>query len=899
MATNPVAKKSFILVDGSSYLFRAYHAMPPLTNAEGKPTGAVYGVINMLRKLIKETQPHPLAVVFDTKQKNFRHELFPTYKANRIEMPEDLAVQIEPLHRLIVAMGVPLIAVPGIEADDVIATLAFEAKAAGYQVIISTGDKDFAQLVEKDITLVNTMTNTIMTEEAVKEKFGVSPNQMIDYLALVGDSVDNIPGIPKVGPKTAQKWLSTYGSLDNLIAHQIELPGKIGENFRNNLPQLALSKALVTIRHDFTLPVTFASLLPTPPETATLAGLFKQLGFNSWLKDLDSLSATEVQIPNHHYECILEKDQLHAWVEKLQKAVCIAIDTETTGLDPLQATLVGISFSVTPGEAAYLPLNHTYEGAPAQLPIALVYDLLQPIFSDKAKLFIGHNLKFDYQVLMQAGFTLTEPFFDTMIASYVLNSVASRHDLKSVVKQYLNENMLSYEDVTKTGHKQMTFEQVALEVATQYSAADADMALRLYHYFLPLLEADPNLRRVFYEIDMPLVLVLATMESTGIHVDCDLLKNQSESLAQKLAKLEEQAFCLAGESFNLNSPKQLQTILYEKLNLPMLQKTPTGQPSTAEPVLAELAKNYELPKLILEYRSYQKLKSTYTDKLPQQVNPKTKRVHTSYHQAITATGRLSSSDPNLQNIPIRTEEGRQIRKAFITEPGWQLLSADYSQVELRIMAHLSGDQGLLAAFQANEDIHTRTASEIFGVPLESVTKDQRRHAKAVNFGLIYGMSAFGLAHQIETDRETAQSYIDHYFQRFPGVKTYMEETRAKAHEHGWVETLFGRKLQLPEIRAKNLALRRQAERAAINAPMQGTAADIIKKAMRKIHDWCQQHPAEIRMLLQVHDELVFEVKQSFIETARSTIQNIMQTVGNLNAPLLVDVGVGVNWDEAH
>ncbi len=899
MAVNLVEKKSFILVDGSSYLFRAYHAMPPLVNAEGKPTGAIYGVINMLRRLIKETQPHPVTVVFDTKQKNFRHELFPDYKANRAEMPEDLAEQIAPLHRLIQAMGLPLVAVPGIEADDVIATLAFEAKTAGYQVVISTGDKDFAQLVGEDITLVNTMTNTIMDEAAVLEKFGVQPNQIIDYLALVGDSVDNVPGIPKVGPKTAQKWLNTYGSLDNLITHQQELPGKVGENFRTHLSQLALSKALVTIRHDFPLPVSFAALQPAPPETDTLMTLFKQLGFNSWLKDLDSLSAAEQKVSDHHYVCITEKQQLQDWIDKLHKADYIAIDTETTGLDPFQARLVGISLSVQPGEAAYLPIAHDYEGAPLQLPFGLVYDLLQPIFGDKTKRLIGHNLKFDYQVLMQAGFILPDPFFDTMVASYVLNSVSSRHDLKSVVKQYLNEEMLTYESITQTGNKQVGFEKVALTVATQYSAADADMALRLYHYFSPLLTADSGLNRVFYEIDMPLVPVLIDMEQTGIQIDCDLLATQSTSLAQKLEKLEEQIFCLAGESFNINSPKQLQTILYEKLNLPMLQKTPTGQPSTAEPVLAELAKNYELPKLILEYRSYQKLKSTYTDKLPLQVNAKTKRVHTSYHQAITATGRLSSSDPNLQNIPIRTEEGRQIRKAFITTTGWQLLSADYSQVELRIMAHLSKDKGLLAAFQANEDIHARTASEIFGVPLDAVTKDQRRHAKAVNFGLIYGMSAFGLANQIESNRETAQSYIDHYFERFPGVKTYMEETRAKAHEHGCVETLFGRKLQLPDIRSKNLAFRRQAERAAINAPMQGTAADIIKIAMRKIHVWCESHSSEIRLLLQVHDELIFEVKQSFVETARLAIREMMQTVDELNVPLLVEIGVGSNWDEAH
>lgn len=893
------AKKSFILVDGSSYLFRAYHAMPPLNNAEGKPTGAIYGVINMLRKLIKETQPHPVAVVFDTKQKNFRHELFPDYKANRTEMPEDLAEQIAPLHCLIQAMGLPLVAVPGIEADDVIATLAFEAKAAGYQVVISTGDKDFAQLVGKDITLVNTMTNTIMDEAAVLEKFGVHPNQIIDYLALVGDSVDNIPGIPKVGPKTAQKWLNTYGSLDNLITHQHELPGKVGENFRNHVAQLELSKALVTIRYDFPLPVSFETLLPAPPDTNRLMTLFKQLGFNSWLKDLDSLSAAEQKIPDHHYVCITEKQQLQDWVDKLHKAECIAIDTETTGLDPFQATLVGISLSVQPGEAAYLPLAHDYEGAPSQLSFALVYDLLQPIFSDKSKRFIGHNLKFDYQVLMQAGFQLIEPFFDTMVASYVLNSISSKHDLKSVAKQYLNEAMLTYDAVTQTGGKQVTFEKVAVNVATQYSAADADMALRLYHYFSPLFAAEAGLNHVFYEIDMPLVPVLTQMEQTGIQIDCDLLRAQSTALAQKLEKLEEQIFCLAGESFNINSPKQLQVVLYEKLNLPMLQKTPTGQPSTAEPVLAELAKNYDLPKFILEYRSYQKLKSTYTDKLPLQINSKTKRVHTSYHQAITATGRLSSSDPNLQNIPIRTEEGRQIRKAFVTAPGWLLLSADYSQVELRIMAHLSKDNGLLAAFQANEDIHARTASEIFGVPLDSVTKDQRRHAKAVNFGLIYGMSAFGLAHQIETDRDTAQSYMDHYFQRFPGVKTYMEKTRAKAHQQGFVETLFGRKLQLPDIRSKNLALRRQAERAAINAPMQGTAADIIKIAMRKIHAWCQSHDSEIHLLLQVHDELVFEVKQSFVDTAQHAIREMMQTVNELNVPLLIDIGVGPNWDEAH
>lgn len=893
-----------VLVDGSSYLFRAYHALPPLMNSKGQPTGAVYGVANMLKKLLAEYPSHHVAVVFDTKSKNFRHELYPDYKANRPEMPEELASQIQPLHDLIRAMGVPLIAVEGIEADDVIGTLAKQAVDDQRQVIISTGDKDFAQLVSKNIALINTMSNSYLDEAGVLEKFGVKPNQIIDYLALMGDTVDNVPGVPGVGPKTAVKWLQKYHTLDNLIAHADEITGKIGDKFRDKIDYLPLAKKLVTIHQDMTLSLTLEDLLTKPKEVDKLRELFTELEFRSWLKELDhavtSFVPTVIEKKlDKNYQIIYTEAELNELISHCDKNKIFALDTETDSLFALEANLIGVSLAYQTGQGAYIPISHDYEGAPVQLDKDFVITAIQKLVSNKHNLIIAQNLKYDAQVLSNLGVEIQAPCFDTMLASYVLQSSGTRHDMDSLAKKYLGYTTTTFEDIAGKGVKQKTFNQIDLDQAGPYASEDADITYRLYECFSESLEQSPKQKWVFDNIEMPLVSVLTKMERHGVAIDVVKLHQQSEELTNKIASLEQQVYEKSGQMFNLGSPKQLQEILYDKLGLPALEKTPTGQPSTSESVLQQLSEYHEIPKLILEFRSLSKLKSTYTDRLPEQIFEKTGRVHTSYQQAVTATGRLSSSDPNLQNIPIRTEEGRKIRQAFIAEPGWTLVSADYSQIELRIMAHLSKDPGLIQAFHDHEDIHRCTAAEVFGVQRAEVTDLQRRHAKAINFGLLYGMSAFGLAKQIHASREEAQRYINQYFQRYPGVKVYMDEVRAKAKQTGFVETLTGRRLYLPEINSKNRMRQQASERAAINAPMQGTAADLIKLAMIQIQNWVDTVPDKIKMVLQVHDELVFEVKQTFTLEACDRIREKMVQALVLDVPLEVSIGVGPNWDEAH
>lgn len=914
-------QKVLVLVDGSSYLFRAYHALPSLTTSKGLPTGAAYGVLNMLRKLLKEYQPDYIAVVFDTKAKTFRHEMYEDYKANRPEMPEELAVQIKPLHEVIEAQGLPLLMMEGYEADDIIGTLAKQAAKHHIKTIISTGDKDFAQIVDANTVLVNTMSNTIMDEKGVVEKFGVKPEQIIDYLALVGDAVDNVPGIPKVGPKTAAKWLQEYGTIEDLIKNADKISGVVGENLRNNLDRLATSRKLVTIHNDVPLKQTVENLVQSSQETEKLRALFQELEFNSWLRELNQGAAESYSLTTEgskhpapegvkgeekkssqssvHYECILEEAQFAQWLAKLEQAGQFVIDTETDNLDAMAANLVGISLSTTSHEGAYIPVGHSYENCPKQLPLKQVLAKLKPLLESDKKIKIAQNLKYDLQVLRNYDIEIKQPVMDTMLESYVLQSTASRHDMDSLALKYLNYTTISYNDVTGKGAKQITFDKVELEKAVPYSSEDADITLRLHEVLWPEIEDKAKLKWVFEQIEMPLVYVLTTMERNGVMIDVVKLEEQSKTLAIRIKELEEEVYRLAGEVFNLSSPKQLQEILFTKLKLPVLEKTPTGQPSTGESVLQELSAEYELPKFILEYRSLSKLKSTYTDRLPETINPKTERVHTSYHQAVTATGRLSSSDPNLQNIPIRTEEGRKIRQAFIAPKGFVILAADYSQIELRIMAHLSQDPGLLKAFNHNIDIHTYTASEVFGVKREAVTAEQRRGAKAINFGLLYGMSAFGLAKQLGISREEAQIYIKHYFHRYPKVKEYMESTKEYAAKHGYVETLCGRRLYLPEIKSKNGMRRMAAERAAINAPMQGTAADLIKLAMIAVHDWSTSHTDKVKMIMQVHDELVFEVAHDFIETAKNAIEKRMQNALKIDVPLEVSIGTGKNWDEAH
>ena len=904
-----MAEKTLVLVDGSSYLFRAYHALPLLTNSKGECTNAILGVTNMLKKLVDTYPDAYFGVIFDAPGKTFRNDMYPEYKANRSAMPEELREQIKPLHGLIKAMGLPLVMESGVEADDVIGTLAQQAEKAGLDVVISTGDKDIAQLVTKKIALINTMNNQWLDEVGVQEKFGVPPERIIDYLALMGDASDNIPGVPKVGPKTAAKWLNQFGSLDEIIARADEVKGKVGESLREHLDEIPLSKDLVTIRCNVPLNEAPTDLVRTEADADKLHEMVSHFEFNSWLKQLDAgptkVSAAVVeedQLPPKlelKVDTVMDEAAFNAWLEKLKAADMFAFDTETTDLDYTKALVVGVSFAVEAGHAAYVPVAHTYPGAPQQLSRQWVLDQLKPLLESENVVKVGQNLKYDANVLANHGIVLAGIGHDTMLESYVLNSTATRHNMDALAEKYLGEETIHYEDVAGKGAKQIGFDQVAVEIAAPYAAEDADITLRLHQQLFSKLEKIDTLRRVYQDIEMPLVPVLARMEQTGVLVDEQMLVQQSSELSAKIQVLETQAHEAAGQPFNLGSPKQIQEILYDELGLPILKKTPKGQPSTAENVLQDLALDFPLPRIILEHRSLSKLRSTYTDKLPKQINPVTGRVHTSYHQAVTATGRLSSSDPNLQNIPVRSEEGRRIRQAFIAEPGYIVLAADYSQIELRIMAHLSQDKGLLQAFKDGLDVHKATAAEVFGVPLDQVETHQRRSAKAINFGLIYGMSAFGLAKQLDIDRGAAQGYINLYFERYPGVKQYMDETRELAREQGYVETLFGRRLYLPDINAKNGQRRQYAERTAINAPMQGTAADIIKLAMLSVDEWLQTDKPAVRMVMQVHDELVFEVESSYVEVASNLIKQKMSDAADLDVPLIVDVGTGNNWDDAH
>ncbi|WP_394236063.1 DNA polymerase I [Pseudomonas anguilliseptica] len=947
-----MSQAPLVLVDGSSYLYRAFHALPPLTTSKGLPTGAVKGVLNMLKSLRKQYPKSPFAVVFDAKGGTFRDEMFAEYKANRPSMPDELRVQVEPLHASVRAMGYPLLCVEGVEADDVIGTLARQCAAEGRDVVISTGDKDMAQLVCPHVTLVNTMTGSVYDIDGVKAKFGVGPELIIDYLALMGDKVDNIPGVPGVGEKTALGLLvGVGGGLDVLYANLDKVPELPIRGAKTLPAKLAehkdmayLSYALATIKLDVPLNIAIDSLHPGEMDVPALMELYAELEFKTWRDELlrsnpapaakapvaaaddlfalaPSASAVNVAAPAAaaaavetsvaeqpapaalgDYTCILEQAQFDQWLEKLRNAELIAFDTETTGLDAQQAQLVGLSFAVKAGEAAYIPVAHSYMGVPSQLDRDAVLKALKPILEDPNKAKVGQHAKYDINILANASTPIAVQgvAFDTMLESYVLDSTATRHDMDSLALKYLDHSNIRFEDIAGKGAKQLTFDQIDLAQAAPYAAEDADVTLRLHQHLWSKLSAEPSLAKVLQEIEMPLVLVLARIERQGALVDANLLGLQSNELGEKLVALERQAFEIAGEEFNLASPKQLGVILYEKLGLPVLSKTAKGQASTAEAVLAELAEqDFELPKVLMQYRSLSKLKSTYTDRLPEQINPRTGRIHTSYHQAVAATGRLSSTDPNLQNIPIRTAEGRRIRQAFVAPKGYKLLAADYSQIELRIMAHLAKDESLLDAFRHGRDVHKATAAEVFGVPLEAVTSDQRRSAKAINFGLIYGMSAFGLAKQIGCDRKQAQAYIDVYFARYPGVLAYMERTREQASEQGFVETLFGRRLYLPDIHAKNQALRKGAERTAINAPMQGTAADIIKRAMVTVNNWLSESGLDAKVILQVHDELVLEVREDLVEQVSEQIRPLMGNAAMLDVPLLVEVGVGDNWDEAH
>ncbi len=928
-----MTSRKLVLVDGSSYLYRAFHALPPLTNSRGEPTGAVLGVLNMLQKLLKEETPERVAVVFDAPGRTFRDDLFEQYKANRAPMPDDLRAQVEPLLEAVAAMGLPLLRIGGVEADDVIGTLAVRGAADGFRVLISTGDKDMAQLVGPQISLVNTMSNTRLDRVGVKVKFDVYPEQIVDYLALVGDSSDNIPGVTGVGPKTAAKWLNQFHTLDDLLAHAGEIPGKVGENLRNELAVLELSRKLATIDTHLQIGVTPEELTAAAPDTGRLRAVYTRLELRMLLKSLDSgAAATEgaalagpgasdegavgefvaahgmpvnlgvssgSATQSRHYQMITDSAALLTWLEKLSAAPLASFDTETDSLNYMQARIVGLSFAVTPGEAAYLPLGHDYAGAPQQLDRDSTLAAFKPWLEDAGKFKLGHHLKYDMHVLANYGINVAGQRYDSMLESYVLNSVANRHDMDSAAERYLGLKTIRFEDVAGKGAKQLTFNQVDVDRATEYAAEDADVTLQLHRALWPQIAAVPRLAVLYETIEQPLVPVLFRMERAGVLVDRELLRVQSVQLEKRMQELAALAHGEAGGPFNLDSPKQLQEILFGKLGIPVVRKTPTGQASTAEDVLEELAAEHSLPRLILEYRGVAKLKSTYTDKLPDQIEPRTGRIHTSYHQAVAATGRLSSSDPNLQNIPIRTTEGRRIRQAFIAPPGHRLVAADYSQIELRIMAHLSGDESLLRAFSEDRDVHQATAAEVFGVTLAGVTADQRRSAKAINFGLIYGMSAFGLARQLGIGRGDAQRYVDLYFQRYPGVKRYMDETRRKAHETGFVETVFGRRLYLPEIQSRNQALRQYAERSAINAPMQGTAADIIKRAMIDVDGWLQSSATPARLIMQVHDELVLEVAEEAVDSVVRELRQRMAAGATLRVPLKVDIGIGNNWDEAH
>ncbi len=910
-----------VLIDGSSYLYRAFHALPPLTGPDGSPTGALFGVVNMLRATLKEN-PDYAAFVVDASGPTFRDEMYPAYKANRPPMPDELRAQIEPMLAIVQALGIPLLRVPGVEADDVIGTLALQARREGIPVLISTGDKDFAQLVQPGITLVNTMTGTVLDEAGVQEKFGVRPDQVVDLLALMGDTVDNVPGVEKCGPKTAAKWLAEYGTLEGVMAAAPGMKGKIGENLRAALDRLPLNKQLVTIKTDVELEQGPADLKPRPRDIEALRELYRRYGFNAALKDLEAgngagsrrstppgpaaLAGDTAEAPAEGlaapgaYECVTGKKALEAWIERLRDAPLIAMDTETDSLDPMRARLVGLSFAVEPGAACYIPVGHDYPGVPAQLDREEVLEALRPLLEDPDRPKLGQHGKYDLHVLRRHGVQVRGYAEDSMLESFVWNAGGQRHDMDTLAQKYLGYQTIKYEQVAGKGAKQIPFSAVSLEDATRYAAEDADITLRLHRVLSEKLATEPRLQSVYRDIEMPLVPVLARMEAKGVLVDADELRRQSEDLGRRMLAAQQRAHEIAGRAFNLDSPKQLGALLFDELKLPVLVKTPTGAPSTNEEALEAIADQHELPRLVLEYRGLAKLRNTYTDKLPEMVNPETGRVHTSYHQAGAATGRLSSNDPNLQNIPIRTEDGRRIRTAFIAPPGRKMVACDYSQIELRIMAHLSGDEGLLRAFESGQDIHRATAAEVFGLPLEEVGADQRRAAKAINFGLMYGMGAWGLARQLGIGRGEAQDYIALYFSRYPGVRDYMERVRQQARDLGYVETVFGRRLQLQEIHSRNAAQRAGAERAAINAPMQGTAADIIKRAMVSVDAWLRDNAAgRADMLLQVHDELVFEADADFVDTLVEEVRRRMSAAAELRVPLVVDVGVGANWDEAH
>ena len=931
-----------VLVDGSSYLFRAYHAMPPLNNSKGMPTGAIKGVVNMMRSLAKDYANANIVVVFDAKGPTFRNEMYAQYKAHRPPMPDDMRPQIEPIHQIINAMGLPLLIIPGVEADDVIGTLAAQATAQGIDTLISTGDKDMAQLVSPHVGLVNTMTNTYLDEEGVFTKFGVRPDQIIDYLAIVGDTADNIPGVPGAGPKTAVKWLAAYDTLENIMEKADEIGGKIGEKLRNALDFLPLSQALTTIKLDVELEQSLDQMAPKPVDQAALLALYEDLEFRSWANVLiqDGVTASSLPITHGHsnadtnnpsnnssnhsshaslndneapqkviptpqavahknYSTVTTLADLAPWLKACKEATIFAFDTETTSLNYMEAQLVGVSLCIEAGTAVYVPCGHDYVGAPEQISRPDLIAAIKPLLEDATQVICGQNLKYDINVLANYNIQWQAKIIDSMVQSYVLNSTASRHNMDALAQHYLDYQTVKYIDIAGKGVKQLTFNQVDIELASPYAAEDADITLRLAQHFSACLVLEPNLGKVYDTIERPLVPVLSRMERIGALVDAKVLGEQSQVIGKRLIELERDAYELAGEVFNLSSTQQLGAILYEKLGIPVTKKTPKGKPSTAEAVLQELAQDYELPKLLLQYRSLSKLKSTYTDKLPLEINPATGRIHTSYHQAVAATGRLSSSDPNLQNIPIRSAEGRQIRQAFVVPKGQVMVAADYSQIELRIMAHLSKDEGLLNAFATGQDVHKATAAEVFGVTVEQVSSDQRRSAKAINFGLIYGMSAFGLAKQLGISRAQSQDYIGRYFTRYPGVQEYMDHTKAIAAEQGYVETIYGRRLYLPDIKASNAIARQAAERTAINAPMQGTAADIIKRAMVSVDAWLASSGLNARMTMQVHDELIFEVDASQVNKLVVGIKSAMEGAAELLVPLIVDVGVGDNWDQAH
>jgi len=894
-----MSKEKLLLVDGSSYLYRAFHALPDLRSSDGRPTGAIYGVLNMLQKLIKSERPDYLSVIFDTPAKTFRHDIFPDYKANRQKTPEDLIAQIEPLHQLIINLGLPLIAVDGVEADDVIGTLALEADKKGIKTLIATGDKDMAQLVTENIHLIDTMKDLRMGPAEVKEKFGIQPDRFIDYLTLAGDTSDNIPGVEKVGPKTAIKWINEYGSLDGVIQNADQIKGKIGENLNAALDRLDLFKTLVTIKCDVEMDSNISDLTIGESNEGLLYEQLSDLGLHGLIKQFEIEPSEKESAADKNYQTIRTEKELDELMGLINQADYVSFDTETTSLDYMLAELVGISIALKPNEAFYIPINHNYEGAEKQLEQDFVLEALKPFLESDEIPKIGHNLKYDRHILQNAGIDLKGTLLDTMLFSYVNNSTITRHNLDAVSKRYLNINPTSYEDVAGKGAKQIPFSEVSIDVASDYASEDADISLKLYEHIEPLVQKEAKLAKLYSEIEGPLIYTLGDIERNGVLIDSEKLSQQSKELEAKILKLESKVQKNAGEDFNLGSPKQLQEILYEKLGLPVIKKTPKGQPSTSEAVLQELSIDFPIVHDILSYRAISKLKSTYTDKLPKMINSNTGRVHTSYHQAVTATGRLSSSDPNLQNIPIRSEEGRRIREAFIAPEGYKILAADYSQIELRIMAHLSKDQGLMDAFAKGQDIHQATAAEIFSINIDDVTPNQRRSAKAINFGLIYGMSAFGLSKQLQITRAEAQNYIEQYFERYPGVKNYMDETKSSAKQNGYVETVLGRRLYLADIESSNYQRRQYAERSAINAPMQGTAADLIKMAMTDLHSKIRNESLDAKIIMQVHDELVIEVNENQLDELSDLTVNIMADIFKLDVDLKVDADIGNNWDEAH